>query len=165
MAVRQSRQIFLLFMLPALLSVALLAWFLRSELEDWAVSRWSEDHREFAQLLAEQIETDLATASNLLQYTASLPEFSDPPDTQLIDHAVNGIPPGTDASRREVLDQLMEHGHFSVIFLLTPAGDHYLSHPYRVQQSLKKYNLADRSYFQEASRTKKNGNFRHIHRR
>jgi hypothetical protein len=42
-----------------------------------------------------------------------------------------------------------------VLFLLLPNGDHYLSHPYAIQQSLKKYNLADRPYFQEATRSKK----------
>lgn len=154
MEVRQSRQIVLLFMLPALLSVALLAWFLRSELEGWAVARWSEDHREFAQLLGEQIDNDLANASNLLQYTATLPEFSRAPDSALIDRSLNGIPPGTDIAKRNTLDQLIHSGGFSVIFLLTPEGDHYLSHPYSVQQRLKKYNLADRSYFREATQTK-----------
>jgi hypothetical protein len=39
--------------------------------------------------------------------------------------------------------------------MLLPNGDHYLSHPYAIQQSLKKYNLADRPYFQEATRSKK----------
>ncbi|MBL8399042.1 MAG: EAL domain-containing protein [Candidatus Accumulibacter sp.] len=37
--------------------------------------------------------------------------------------------------------------------MLTPSGDHYISHPFSVQRSLRKFNLADRPYFQQATKT------------
>ncbi|HEY4659309.1 MAG TPA: PAS domain-containing protein, partial [Gemmatimonadaceae bacterium] len=49
---------------------------------------------------------------------------------------------------------LDSHRQFSVLFLLLPNGDHYISHPFAVQRSLLKFNLADRPYFQEVTRTR-----------
>ncbi|WP_370281005.1 EAL domain-containing protein [Pontibacterium sp.] len=154
MGITQSRQIIILFLLPALLAVALLALFLRNELEGWAIERWSKNQYEFANLLGEQISDDLKEAANLLQYTAALPEFTQALDQNKIDRSLNGIPPGVDESKRNILNQLSERGNFSVLFLLTPEGDHYLSHPYAVQRALQKFNLSSRSYFKEAQRSK-----------
>jgi diguanylate cyclase (GGDEF)-like protein/PAS domain S-box-containing protein len=53
-----------------------------------------------------------------------------------------------------LLEHLRTQGNFSVLFVLTPQGDHYISHPFSVQRSLKKYNLSDRPYFQQASKTR-----------
>lgn len=154
MGITQSRQIIILFLLPALLAVALLALFLRNELEGWAIERWSKNQYEFANLLGEQISDDLYEAANLLRYTAALPEFTQSLDQNKIDRSLNGIPPGVDENKRRILNQLSERGNFSVLFLLTPEGDHYLSHPYTVQRALQKYNLSSRSYFKEAQRSK-----------
>ena len=154
MGIKQSRQIVFIFLVPALLTVMLLAWFLRSELEHWAIKNWSADHHEFAQLLGDQLSNDVTEAANLLKFSAKLPAFSDPLDTTLIDRALNGIPLGEDQEKRDILDELSRRGDFSVLFLLTPEGDHYLSHPYEVQRSLQKYNLADRTYFQSATQSK-----------
>ncbi len=150
----QSRQIVLLFLLPALLAVLLLALFLRYELEAWAIEHWSTTQYEFASLLGEQISEDFNEAANLLRYTADLAAFSRPLDKSKIDRSLNGVPPGVDQAKRHILDRLSERGDFSVLFLLTPEGDHYMSHPYSVQRVLKRYNLSGRAYFQEARRSK-----------
>jgi len=89
MGITQSRQIITLFLLPALLAVALLALFLRNELEGWAIERWSNNQYEFA---------------NLLQYTAALPEFTQSLDQSKIDRSLNGIPPGVDETKRHILN-------------------------------------------------------------
>ena len=89
-------------------------------------------------------------------YTAHLPEFSSLSAVDRVNPSINGIPLDLERAKRQTLDALLaSDSNLGVVFLLLPNGDHYLSHPYAIQQSLKKYNLADRPYFQEATRSKK----------
>lgn len=94
-------------------------------------------------------------AANRLAYTAHLPEFSSLSAVDRVNPSINGIPLDLERAKRQTLDALLaSDSNLGVVFLLLPNGDHYPSHPYAIQQSLKKYNLADRPYFQEATRSK-----------
>ncbi|MDQ5916550.1 MAG: two-component system, sensor histidine kinase and response regulator [Pseudomonadota bacterium] len=149
----QRQQILAIVIIPTLLSLALLAVFLRNSLHDWATERWSHDQLAFVSALADRIDTDIKQASGLLRFAAQSPAFAALTNLKQIDRKINGLPEHLDAEKRQILEQLRVQGRFSVLFVLTPEGDHYISHPFKVQQSLKKYNLADRPYFQEASRS------------
>ena len=65
-----------------------------------------------------------------------------------------GVPEDLEPGKRTYLELLRTLGRFSVAFVLTPTGEHYISHPYSVQRSLMRHSLADRSYFQRAVQTR-----------
>ena len=150
----ERRHIVALVLLPALLSLALMFFFLRGSLHDWALHRWASDNRAFVEALAARLNAELDRPLQLLRLAASHPEFAALPDVGAIDLALNGLPEDRDPRKREILENLRQQGGFSVLFVLTPAGDHYISHPFAVQRSLRKYNLADRAYFQQARETR-----------
>ncbi len=153
MRFEQRHQILAIVLIPTLLSLALLAFVLRDSLHRWAVERWSNDQLAFVATLADRIEADVNQASGLLQFAGKAPEFSSLPNLGQIDRKINGLPEHLEPGKRGLLEQLRIQGRFSVLFVLTPDGDHYISHPYSVQRSLKKFNLADRPYFQAAQRS------------
>ncbi len=153
MRLTQRRQILLIVAVPALLSLLLLGLVLRNSLQDWALIRWSKDHLTLSSSLAERIDEDIREASTLLRIVATQPAFAGLPERSRIDRSINGIPEHLDREKRRLLESLRSEGPFSVLFVLTPEGDHYISHPFAVQRSLKKYNLSDRPYFQAATRS------------
>ena len=97
--------------------------------------------------------TKLATA---LQIASSLPQILQPPDVNLIDPKVNGIPEDADIEKRKIgkilLDQFNEF--FSVVFLLNN-GDVYFDEPFERQLNRTVTNLAFRDYYQAVEQTKK----------
>jgi hypothetical protein len=97
--------------------------------------------------------TKLATA---LQIASSLPQILQPPDVNLIDPKVNGIPEDADIEKREIgkilLDQFNEL--FSVVFLLNN-GDVYFDEPFERQLNRTVTNLSFRDYYQAVEQTKK----------
>ena len=152
----QKQKILLAFILPAIVALFTIAVFLEKSHQQLAVERWSSEHEALVRTLALAMESKLSEAQDLLTYTAQLDEFSRLGEIDKIDRTLNGIPEHVDRNKRKILDALLTKTRaISIVFLLLPNGDHYLSHPYQVQRSLKKYNLADRPYFQEATRTKK----------
>jgi len=151
---RERRHIVALVLLPTLLSLCLLLLFLRSSLHEWAVERWAEDNQAFVDALAARLDAEIEQPLQLLRLAAGNRAFRELPERAAIDPAVNGIPEHLDPEKREILGTLRQTGGFSVLFVLTPTGDHYISHPFSVQQSLRKYNLADRAYFREATATR-----------
>jgi len=146
----ERRHIVALVLLPTLLSLALMFYFLRGSLHEWASQRWANDNSAFVEALAARLNAEIDRPLHLLRLAASHPEFAALPEIQAIDLSVNGLPEGRDAGKRAILENLRQQAGFSVLFVLTPAGDHYISHPFAVQRSLRKYNLADRAYFQQA---------------
>ncbi len=151
----RRRQIIAIVAIPALISIGLLVFILRSALYEWAVDHWAKDQIAFASSLRKDIELDIEQAGALLELTSQTPAFSSLPDIARIDRSLNGIPENLDPAKRRQLESLRRQSRFSVLFVLAPNGDHYISHPFEVQRHLKKFNLADRPYFQEARRTKK----------
>ena len=154
MRLQQRHQILAIVMVPTLLSLAMLVMVLRDSLHTWALERWSNDHVAFASSLEEDIRASIGRSTDLLRLAATTPEFSGLPELAQVDRSVNGLPEHLEGAKRQLLEQLRTLGEFSVLFVLTPQGDHYISHPFAVQQGLKKYNLADRPYFEKATQTR-----------
>src|ERR671911_33296 len=97
--------------------------------------------------------TKLATA---LQIASSLPQMLQPPDINLIDPKVNGIPEDADIEKRKIakilLDQFNEF--LSFVFVLKN-GDVYFDEPFERQLNRTVTNLAFRDYYQAVEQTKK----------
>ena len=97
--------------------------------------------------------TKLATA---LQIASSLPQILHPPDINLIDPKVNGIPEDVDIEKRKIGKILLEQFNefFSVVFLLNN-GDVYFDEPFERQLNRTATNLSFRDYYQAVEQTKK----------
>src|SRR5687768_14846420 len=97
--------------------------------------------------------TKLATA---LQIASSLPQMLQPPDINLIDPKVNGIPEDADIEKRKIGKILLEQFNelFSVVFLLNN-GDVYFDVPFERQLNRTTTNLSFRDYYQAVEQTKK----------
>ena len=97
--------------------------------------------------------TKLATA---LQIASSLPQILQPPDINLVDPKVKGIPEDADIEKRKIakilLDQFNEFS--SVVFLLNN-GDVYFDEPFERQLNLTATNFSFRDYYQVVEETKK----------
>ena len=97
--------------------------------------------------------TKLATA---LQIASSLPQILQPPDVNLVDPKVKGIPEDADIEKRKIgkilLDQFNEFS--SVVFLLNN-GDVYFVEPFQDQLNLTATNFSFRDYYQAVNRLKK----------
>jgi hypothetical protein len=97
--------------------------------------------------------TKLVTA---LQIASSLPQILQPPDVNLIDPKVKGIPEDADIEKRKIakilLDQFKE---FSSIDFLLNNGDIYFDEPFKDQLNRTVTNLAFRDYYQAVVQTKK----------
>ena len=152
----QKQKILLVFTLPAIAALLAVWLFVDRSHQQLSIERWSSEHRALVRIIANRMQEKIDEASELLAYTGRLNDFSSLAAVDRINPALNGIPPDLEPAKRQALDALLASNHnLAVLFLLLPNGDHYLSHPYAIQQSLKKYNLADRPYFQEATRSKK----------
>ena len=152
----QRQNILLAFILPAIAALLAVWIFVDNSHQQQAVERWSTEHSALVRSIGHRMQDELDDASKLLKMTSRLPEFLSLLAVDRINPALNGIPPEFEPAKRQALDALLAaQDNLAVIFVLLPNGDHYLSHPYAVQQSLKKYNLADRPYFIEATRSKK----------
>ena len=151
----QKQKILLAFILPTCVALLAIAFFLERSHRQLAIERWAVEHKSHVSSIAHALQGEIDNTRKLLAYTGQLTEFSQLSAVDRIDHTLNGIPPELEAAKRQVLDALLTQAPaLSTVFLLLPNGDHYLSHPYTVQQSLKKFNLADRAYFQQARQTK-----------
>jgi len=97
--------------------------------------------------------TKLATA---LQIASSLPQILQPPDVNLIDPKVNGIPEDADIEKRKIgkilLDQFNE---FNSILYYFNNGDIYFFEPFQDQLNLTATNFSFRDYYQVVNQTKK----------
>src|SRR5918992_1811061 len=97
--------------------------------------------------------TKLATA---LQIASSLPQVLQPPDVNLIDPKVNGIPEDADIEKRKIGKTLLDQfNEFSSIGFLLNNGDVYFVEPFERQLNLTTNNLAFRDYYQVVNQTKK----------
>src|SRR5688572_29226137 len=97
--------------------------------------------------------TKLATA---LQIASSLPQILQPPDVNLVDPKVNGIPEDADIQKRKIGKILLEQFNefFSVVFLLNN-GNVYFDEPFERQLNRTTTNLSFRDYYQAVEQTKK----------
>src|ERR671914_665674 len=96
--------------------------------------------------------TKLATA---LQIASSLPQVLQPPDVNLIDPKVNGIPEDADIEKRKIGKILLDQFEFfSVVFLLNN-GYAYFDEPFERQLNRTVTNPSFRDYYQAVEQTKK----------
>lgn len=138
----------------AILAVLVVATYLYNALEREAIGHWQEHNEPLARALASRINQEMDKARRAIRLTAALPAFQKVLEPGLIDQAIGGVPESAEPDRRRILRRfLSEYPDFSVLFLLTPGGDHYLAQPYYVQRAITKYNMRDRPYFQETQRT------------
>jgi hypothetical protein len=97
--------------------------------------------------------TKLATA---LQIASNLPQILQPPDKNLVDPKVKGIPEDTDIEKRKIakilLDQFKE---FNSILYYFNNGDIYFFEPFQDQLNLTATNFSFRDYYQVVNQTKK----------
>jgi len=155
-AFTRRRMIILAFAIPGIVATGIVAGFLHFRLLGSAIEKWGPDNAFLIQTLKNHITHDIDASQRILVATSKQPAFSSLPFLDLVEPSLNGLPEGVDPEKRKVLETLRTgFDTFSVLFVLSPDGDHYISHPYSVQKNLKKFNLADRSYFNEAKRTKK----------
>jgi hypothetical protein len=97
--------------------------------------------------------TKLATA---LQIATSLPQILQPPDINLIDPKINGIPEDADMEKRKIANILLnQFNEFSSIVFSLNNGDVYFVEPFERQLNLTTNNLSFRDYYQVVEQTKK----------
>ena len=97
--------------------------------------------------------TKLATA---LQIASNLPQMLQPPDINLIDSKVNGIPENADIEKRKIAKILLDQfNEFSSIDFLLNNGDVYFDEPFEDQLNRTVTNLSFRDYYQAVEQTKK----------
>ncbi len=152
---KQKRQILLAFILPAIVALLTVAVFLESSNRHLAIERWSVEHRALVHGVGEAIEERLNEVRGLLEYAARQDSFKQLTATRSVDPALNGVPAHVEAQKRQMLQSLLtQMPTLSIAFIALPDGEMYLAQPYEIQRSLQKHNLADRAYFQEATRTR-----------
>src|ERR671911_834516 len=108
---------------------------------------------EYIKNILESKVTKLATA---LQIASSLPQILQPPDVNLIDPKVKGIPEDADIEKRKIGKILLEQfNEFSSIVFSLNNGDVYFVEPVERQLNLTTNNLSFRDYYQVVNQTKK----------
>jgi hypothetical protein len=96
--------------------------------------------------------TKLATA---LQIASSLPQILQPPDRNLIDPKVKGIPENADVEKRKMAKILLDQFEFASIDFLLNNGDIYFDEPFEDQLNRTVINLSFRDYYQAVEQTQK----------
>ena len=97
--------------------------------------------------------TKLATA---LQIASSLPQILQPPDINLIDPKVKGIPEDAEIEKRKIAKILMDQfKEFNSILYYFNNGDIYFFEPFQDQLNLTATNFSFRDYYQIVNQTKK----------
>ncbi len=97
--------------------------------------------------------TKLATA---LQIASNLPENLQPPDRNLVDPKVKGIPEDADIDKKKIARTLLDQfNEFSSIDFLLNNGDVYFDEPFQDQLNRNVTNLSFRDYYQIVNQTKK----------
>ncbi len=97
--------------------------------------------------------TKLATA---LQIVSSLPQILQPPDINLIDPKVKGIPEDAEIEKRKIAKILMDQfKEFNSILYYFNNGDIYFFEPFQDQLNLTATNFSFRDYYQVVNQTKK----------
>ena len=97
--------------------------------------------------------TKLATA---LQIASNLPQILQPPDINLVDPKVKGIPEDADIEKRKIAKILLnQFKDINSILYYFNNGDIYFDEPFHDQLNLTATNFAFRDYYQGVNQTKK----------
>ena len=91
-----------------------------------------------------------------LQIASNIPQILQPPDIDLIDPKINGIPEDADIEKRKIAKILLnQFNEFSSIVFSLNNGDVYFVEPFERQLNLTTNNLSFRDYYQVVEQTKK----------
>jgi hypothetical protein len=97
--------------------------------------------------------TKLVTA---LQIASNIPQILQPPDRNLVDLKIKGIPEDADIEKRKIAKILLnQFNEFSSIVFSLNNGDVYFVEPFERQLNLTTNNLSFRDYYQVVNQTKK----------
>ena len=103
------------------------------------------------------LESKVTKLATVLQITSSLPQILQPPNINLIDPKINGIPEDADIEKRKIAKILLDQfKKFSSIVFLLNNGDVYFDEPFERQLNLTTNNLSFRDYYQVVEEIKKN---------
>src|ERR671913_1233211 len=102
------------------------------------------------------LESKITKVATALQIASNLPQILQPPDINLIDSKINGIPEDADIEKRKIAKILLDQfNKFSSIVFLLNNGDVYFDEPFERQLNLTTNNLSFRDYYQVVEQTKK----------
>src|SRR5215207_7201486 len=102
------------------------------------------------------LESKVTKLSTTLQIASNLPQILQPPDINLIDSKINGIPEDADIEKRKIVKILLDQfNEFSSIVFLLNNGDVYFDEPFERQLNLTTNNLSFRDYYQVVNQTEK----------
>jgi hypothetical protein len=102
------------------------------------------------------LESKVTKVATALQIASNLPQILQPPDINLIDPKINGIPEDADIEKRKIAKILLDQfNKFSSIVFLLKNGDVYFDEPFERQLNLTTNNLSFRDYYQVVEQTKK----------
>jgi methyl-accepting chemotaxis protein len=99
------------------------------------------------------LESKVTKLATVLQIASNLPQILQPPDVNLVDPKVNGIPEDADIEKRKIAKILLDQ--FSSIDFLLNNGDIYFDEPFEDQLNRTVTNLSFRDYYQVVEQTKK----------
>src|SRR5215203_3718065 len=102
------------------------------------------------------LESKVTKVATALQIASNLPQILQPPDINLIDSKINGIPEDANIEKRKIAKILLDQfNEFSSIVFLLNNGDVYFDEPFERQLNLTTNNLSFRDYYQVVEETKK----------
>src|SRR5215207_7227670 len=102
------------------------------------------------------LESKVTKVATALQIASNLPQILQPPDINLIDSKINGIPEDADIEKRKIVKILLsQFNEFSSIVFSLNNGDVYFVEPFERQLNLTINNLSFRDYYQVVNQTKK----------
>src|SRR5918994_3935739 len=102
------------------------------------------------------LESKVTKVATALQIASNLPQILQPPDINLIDSKINGIPEDADIEKRKIAKILLDQfNKFSSIVFLLNNGDVYFDEPFERQLNLTTNNLSFRDYYKVVEQTKK----------
>jgi Cache domain len=102
------------------------------------------------------LESKVTKVATALQIASNLPQILQPPDRNLVDPKINGIPEDADIEKRKIAKILLDQfNKFSSIVFLLNNGDVYFDEPFERQLNLTATNFSFRDYYQVVNQTKK----------
>jgi Cache domain len=102
------------------------------------------------------LESKVTKLATSLQIASNIPQILEPPNINLIDSKINGIPEDADGEKRKTAKILLnQFNEFSSIVFLLNNGDVYFVEPFKRQLNLTTNNLSFRDYYQVVEQTKK----------
>ncbi|HEY5736713.1 MAG TPA: cache domain-containing protein [Nitrososphaeraceae archaeon] len=102
------------------------------------------------------LESKVAKLATALQIASNLPQILQPPDINLVDPKVKGIPEDADIEKRKIAKILMDQfKEFNSILYYFNNGDIYFFEPFQDQLNLTATNFSFRDYYQVVNQTKK----------